>query len=99
MKKTHIKADKFRRQCLAEYDLSDSELVFFDGVVQALSNYWRAADVLNKEGLTITAGAMVRKHPALEVSKIAWAQFVTGCRHLGLCLPAQDEKRPYGTGP
>lgn len=97
--KIHKRADQFRRQVLAEYVFSDSELVFFDAVVQALSHYWTAADALQKEGLTITAGAMVRKNPALEVSKIAWAQFIGGCKHLGICAPAPEEKRPYCTGP
>ena len=97
--KIHAKADEFRRQVLAEYVFNDAELTFFDAVVRALNNYWAASDILSKEGLTVTAGSMVRKHPALEVSKIAWGQFVTGCRHLGLCLPAKEERRPYGTGP
>ena len=99
MKKIHIKAESFKRQVLHEYDFSKAELAFLDGIIQALSQFWTASDVLRKEGLTVTAGTMVRKHPALEVSKISWAQFVTGCKHLGLCLPAQDEKRPYGIGP
>jgi hypothetical protein len=97
--KLHKMADKFRRQALAEYVFNDAELVFFDGVVRALSNYWDAGDLLQREGLTITAGSMVRKHPGLEVSKIAWAQFIGGCKHLGICTPAPEEKRAYGTGP
>jgi phage terminase small subunit len=95
----HKRADQFKRQVLHEYDFSKAELAFLDGIIQALNHYWTAADALQKEGLTITAGAMVRKHPALEVSKIAWGQFIGGCKHLGICTPAQDEKRPYGTGP
>jgi hypothetical protein len=97
--KPHKMADKFRRQALAEYVFNDTELTFFDAVVRALHNYWTASDILSKEGLTVTAGTMVRKHPALEVSKIAWAQFISGCKHLGICTPSQEEKRPYGTGP
>ena len=97
--KLHKMADQFRRQALAEYVFNDAELTFFDAVVRALNNYWTASDILQKEGLTITAGSMVRKHPALEVSKISGSQFVTGCRHLGLCLPIKEERRPYGIGP
>ena len=97
--KIHKRADQFRRQVLREYVFSDSELFFFDAVVSALGNYWSACDILQREGLTVTAGSMTRKHPALEVSKIAWSQFVGGCKHLGICTPAQEEKRPYGTGP
>jgi hypothetical protein len=97
--KLHKRAEQFRRQALAEYVFSESELTFFDGVVQALHHYWTAGDILQKEGLTITAGTMPRKNPALEVSKIAWGQFIGGCKHLGICTPAKEEKRPYGTGP
>ncbi|MCK9229248.1 MAG: P27 family phage terminase small subunit [Syntrophales bacterium] len=97
--KIHKRAEQFRRQALAEYIFNDAELSFFDGVVQALSNYWRAADILKREGITVTGGSMVRKHPAFEVSKIAWSQFIGGCKHLGICTPTPDEKRPYGTGP
>ena len=99
MHEWHIKAMEFNKQIRHEYKFSPDELSVLDGITDNLSNYWKASEQLNREGLTIGGdGQIARKHPACEISKISWGQFLAGCRLLGICRPQEPEKRPYNRG-
>lgn len=100
-RRCHKNARAFHGKILDEYTLTEGDKLFLEGVINALSTYWHASDQLAVEGYTVGGeeGGMLRKHPAVEVAKISWAQFISGAKLLGLCVPEPDPKRPYGKGP
>ena len=84
----HLQAKKFYRCAIGEYkNFSDDELSILQATVENLSLYYKAVDLLEVEGLTVQAGNMVRKHPASEILKNAWAGFIKGCKHLDIATP------------
>ncbi len=99
MAKWHKKAALFHDEVIREYSFAPDEAAVLAGAVDCLSNYWRASDLLSKEGLvTKAAGGLLRKHPGCEVAKNSWAGFLSGCRHLGICIPEREARRAYIKG-
>ena len=59
----------------------------------------KAAEQLEQDGLTITnEKGTIRKHPATEVAKVAWAAFLAGCKFLGICREIEKPRRPGRPG-
>lgn len=91
----HKEAKRFFKDLHESYKFYGDQDALVLAVVDNLSAFWKASDLLHKEGLTIEANGMTRKHPACEISKNSWSAFLAGCRHLGIC--GNDEiKRPVG---
>jgi len=96
--KLHPKARAFKNKVLAEYELTDSDRLLFEATIENLSCFWEAADQLRQEGLVVggDGAGMVRKNPLSEIKKFAWSQFLAGLKLLGVGLPEQERRRPYG---
>ena len=95
-KEWHSEAKKFLKFLNQEYNFSEDEQRVVYGTCQNLSSYWKATEKIEAEGITVLGmNGLLRKHPATEVAKVAWAGFLSGIRHLGVCAPHTD-KRPVG---
>jgi len=89
-KNTHKNAKVFYKEIESEYQLSGDELILLGGICENLSVYWIAADLLAGEGLTFTSeSGQIKKNPAVEIMKNAWAGFLSGCRLLQICQPGE----------
>jgi len=101
----HKEVREFYRQTHTEYEFSDDEERILHAICENLDIFWRATDQLTKEGLTfVSENGMIRKHPACEISKNAWAAFLAGCRMLGIGKqqveqPKRGPGRPPATPP
>ncbi len=97
--KWHKNAQNFHKEIVKEYQFSADEAEVLAAAIESLSNYWHASDLLRSDGLVVkTEAGMIRKHPAAEISKNSWAQFLAGCRHLGICVPEKEARRSYTKG-
>ena len=99
--KWHAETKKFFRTTHAEWDYPDDEERVLCATCENLDMFWRATEQLDSEGLTFTTETgQVKKHPATEIQKTAWAGFLAGCRLLGICSKQSEEpKRGPGRPP
>ena len=89
----HKQAKQFLKDIQQEYTFADDETGIIFATCDQLSMYWKAADQLEKEGLTVVSGNMSRKNPLCEVVKNSWAGFLAGCRLLDIGGPEQVKNR------
>ena len=62
-----------------------------------MSRYYRAADDLERQGLTVRSNnGMMRKNPLVEIIKNERAGFLSACRQLGVDGSDEAGKRPPG---
>lgn len=92
-KRTWLKpARDFFRHVAEGWELHPEDVQLLTAVAERLNQYWECQAAIDRDGLCLTsAGGMVRKHPAAEVQKAAWAGFLAGLRQLNL---SDDPKRP-----
>ena len=95
---THKKARSFFNKIKTEYELSEDEIILLEGCCENLSIYWIACDLLSVDGLTFKneKTGQIRKNPAVEITKNAWAGFLAGCRILQICQPGEPNKGGRG---
>jgi hypothetical protein len=60
-----------------------------------LTRFLDAEDILSNDGCYVKSGESLRKHPAVEVSKISHAGFLSAMRRLNLDWDGSTEYRPY----
>jgi P27 family predicted phage terminase small subunit len=81
--------------------IENEDLSLLLGVGEKLNQFWLAQGILQKEGLVFLSDTgQLRKHPACEISKNAWAGYLAGLRALGLEEVSDRKKagRPIGSG-
>ena len=96
----HKESKKFFKTLHTTWQFPDDEQSVVMATCQNLDLFWQATDQIEREGLTFAGeNGLIRKHPACEVVKSAWAGFLAGCRLLGICQPEPDPKRGVGRPP
>lgn len=91
------KVEKFRKKVLRTFTFEKYELQILDATLISLRQFYIASGQLENEGITtISKNGMQRKHPACEVQKVAWANFLSGIKTLKLqeMLTAENKRRP-----
>ena len=87
------RVEKFKTKVLEKFFLEDYELEILNVTLMNLKNFYIASEQLKKDGITLTnKNGMTRKHPAFEIVKISWANFLSGLRTLKLQDALNDKQ-------
>ena len=91
-------AENLWRSVHENFEVDAEALEILRTACRCYSRYLDADDVLSKEGVFFTSdGGLKRKHPAVEVMKVAHAAFISAMRRLN--LDWQPDNKPKWRGP
>lgn len=83
---------KFKRQLYAIFELEKMEREIVKVVLCELEQYYFAQDLLKQDGQIVKSKTgFIRKHPAIEISKISYNNFISGIKNLGLFKNLQQD--------
>lgn len=94
-----LRAKKLWKMVDDEWLLDKNALIILMAALEAYDRYHQAKDLLDKEGIVIDSPTGQRKkHPAVEVERIARIGFLRAWRMLGLDVePPGEVGRPGGS--
>ena len=96
---THLSKEtrEWWRKIEKSWTLDDAAYILLKTALEAYDEMHQAKAILKKEGVTIKTKTNIKKHPALEMLKVARSQFLASWRMLNFGIePPGEIGRPPG---